>query len=169
MKFQLTKSDNQGNKTGLHRVGNERYHAGDVIETDQPLDKLFRNKFVRVPDTTPASEPEIVRAVRTPKIPQPKTPVQRGRDEEVGNTVTNTDTNATPSSTISPSSKEKINDSRGEDVTTKYPNASLLHLKVYHSAETGMYIIVDEDEGDFVVKTSKSAKNIGRFLDKQLG
>jgi hypothetical protein len=154
MKFRLTESDNQGNKTGLHRIENQIYQAGDVIESDRPLDVMFRNKFERVSDDTPASQPKIVNTVgkRVPAIPQP--PIDNSDKQEAGNE----DTPASASSK-----------SYGKDVTNFYPNADLLHLKIYHSEDTGVFTIVDEAEGDYVVKTSKSNKNIARFLQKQLG
>ena len=147
MKFRMTKSDNQGNKTGVHRVGNEKYHAGDVIESDQPLDVLFRNKFERVPDSTKVSEPEIVRTVRTPNIPNP---VKEKEVDEVD-------------------SSDKKENTYGKDVTADYPAASTLGLKVFHSAKYKIFTIVDDEDGEFVVKTSKSKKNISRFLEKQVG
>ena len=156
----MTKSDNQGNKTGVHRVGNEKYHAGDVIESDQPLDVLFRNKFERVPDSTKVSEPEIVRTVRTPNIPNPV------KEKEVDE-VDSSDKNEESTSTSNPTSKKE--NTYGKDVTADYPAASTLGLKVFHSAKYKIFTIVDDEDGEFVVKTSKSKKNISRFLEKQVG
>jgi hypothetical protein len=63
MKFRLMEKDAQGNKTGSHSQGkvvrgrfSERYRAGDIITTDEPLDKLFRGKFERL-DGGPSPEP----------------------------------------------------------------------------------------------------------------
>lgn len=62
MKFQLLEKDSQGNKIGSHRTGNRRYKAGDVLESDRHLDRIFRGKFKQVLDASiPVSKPEIIK------------------------------------------------------------------------------------------------------------
>ncbi len=61
MRFRLMEKDAQGNRTGKHLVGGmvggkfkgRKYKAGDVVESDRPLDTLFRGKFIRLPDAEP--------------------------------------------------------------------------------------------------------------------
>lgn len=64
-KFRLMEKDAQGNKTGRHCMGpvvkghfSRIVRPGEVIESNDPLDVLFKNKFERLPDATPEPEPE---------------------------------------------------------------------------------------------------------------
>lgn len=66
-RFRLTLKDASGNKTGPHHMGpvhpkTRRWakviKPGEVVETDQPLDELFRGKFERLPDLKPEPEAE---------------------------------------------------------------------------------------------------------------
>src|SRR5512146_2893247 len=76
MKFRLREKDPVGNKIGTHQCGDRLYRAGEVVESERPLDKLFRNKFDKVPDATPASPGEKV------EVPgQPVIPTQAARDK----------------------------------------------------------------------------------------
>ena len=45
MLFRLKMQDEQGNKVGIHIVGDTTYHPGDTIESAVDLCKLVRNKF----------------------------------------------------------------------------------------------------------------------------
>jgi hypothetical protein len=62
-RFRLMEKDNQGNKIGPHSMGpvvrgrfSKRFVAGSIIESDQPLDQVFRGKFVKL-DDGPSPEP----------------------------------------------------------------------------------------------------------------
>ncbi len=64
-RFRLMERDAMGNKVGPHSVGpvvNGRfaktYKAGDVIESDRPLDQVFRGKFERLDGPSPEPEAE---------------------------------------------------------------------------------------------------------------
>jgi hypothetical protein len=158
VKFKLTEQDGQGNKTGVHRIGAERYHAGDIIESDIPLDDLFRNKFERVPDNTPASKPEMVNVVGKvvqPPIPEPKkeTDAEEGAGKSKNNPAPSEDSKESP---------------HGEDVTSDFPNAKVLHLTVYYSEDKDKYTVVDNEDDGFVVKRTKSVTNLNKFLKKQI-
>lgn len=64
-RYRLMLKDAAGNRTGSHSMGpvgkNRRWarvvKPGEIVESDQPLDELFRNKFERLPDG-PMVEPE---------------------------------------------------------------------------------------------------------------
>jgi len=68
-RYRLMEKDNMGNKIGPHSCGKvvrgrftEHYLPGQIVESDMPLDKLFRGKFERVSDSNaPVSKPEIVK------------------------------------------------------------------------------------------------------------
>lgn len=161
MKFRLKEKDDQGNKIGAHRDGSVRYHRGDIIESDKPLDEILRNKFERVAESTPVSEGEYVPAAKDkqkPDIPQPKKvePVKHEAGEEA--------LEESPAS--EPAAKKKPSRSKhGKDVTADFPDAILLKFKVYHKAK--IFTVIDED-GNVAVKKSKSPTNITKFLEKQL-
>jgi len=159
VKFQLTKEDKQGNKTGLHRVGNQRYRAGDVLETDLPLDKLFRNKFERVSEATPVSEPEIVRTIRVAGVPAEAPAIPKPESVKQDDAIETTEASRPKKSDKSP---------HGKDVTDEFPEAELLKLAVYHDKKSTKYTVVDVEEGDVVVKVSKSKVNISKFLARQM-
>ncbi|MBN1362562.1 MAG: hypothetical protein JW993_18335 [Sedimentisphaerales bacterium] len=64
-RFRLTLKDPAGNRTGPHvfhlggRGGNMRrrkIHAGQIVESDEPLDQLFRGKFIRLSDPAPQQD-----------------------------------------------------------------------------------------------------------------
>ena len=65
MRFRLKTDDGNGNRTGKHLMGpvrNRKFRRtvlpGEVVESDQPLDQLFKNKFERIDDATPKPEPD---------------------------------------------------------------------------------------------------------------
>ena len=152
-RYRLKEQDGQGNKTGMHRVGNRRYRAGQTLESDQPLDKLFKNKFDRVEDTAPLSRPEIVRSFDRPSIPNPRAVVEPGVEKDNPSTPT----------------RAKLGKSlHGVDVTDEFRNAELLAMKVYHDLKKDMYRVLDNNSGE-VLKTAKSEKAVQKFLKDQIG
>lgn len=67
MRFRLMTKDASGNKAGVHHMGPvnpktrrwaKTIRPGEIVESDEPLDELFRNKFERLPDITPEPEAE---------------------------------------------------------------------------------------------------------------
>jgi hypothetical protein len=65
MKFRLMTTDKMGNKVGGHSQGkvkngrfSEHYERGQILESDRPLDTLFRGKFERLDGPSPAPESE---------------------------------------------------------------------------------------------------------------
>lgn len=62
-KFRIIERDRMGNKGGGHSCGKvvngrftEHYTAGQIVESDRPLDQTFRGKFERLDGKS--SEPE---------------------------------------------------------------------------------------------------------------
>ncbi len=64
--YRLMTRDRHGLKVGSHSMGpvvggvfSRVVRPGEIIESEQPLDQLFRNKFERVhDDVTPEPEPQ---------------------------------------------------------------------------------------------------------------
>lgn len=168
MKFRITEKDNQGNITGPHRTGNKRYRAGQIVESDQPLDRLFKNKFELVPDNIPASKPEIVRTVTVTK--PPISHLEKPAEDETGeDTPVSVQESEQVEDQESESKPKPRRSQYGKDVTEDFPDAVLLKLKVYYATRKNIYSVVDEEEGEkVVVKTSKSSKNVEKFLEKDL-
>ena len=166
MKFQLVDDDGRGNKTGTHRVGSVVYSAGDVLESFLPLDVLFRNKFVRVPDNTEVSEGHKT-ILTMPPATKTKTPPSELEEKAVQELTTPTAVSIPNKDTIKMGLVTKF----GEDKTDDFPDAKLLNVHVYFSDVTGRYTVVDLSDEiiPVVLKDTKSEKNLLRFLEKQLG
>jgi hypothetical protein len=63
-RFRMAVQDAAGNKTGLHRIGDKIFHGGDVVVSDEPLDRLFKNKFERIDYIIPPATQEDVDALK---------------------------------------------------------------------------------------------------------
>lgn len=163
--------DTQGNLTGSHRIGNVRYVRGDIVESDEPLDKLFRGKFVKVSEGVPVSEGTHLK--RSGKINlRPARAAVAARAGEA--TV---DSPASPlqeqvdrlMESQAKSVKAAKKSPYGTDVTTDFPNAEMLDMKVFNKTNAQKpYTVVDVASGE-VLKQSKSKMLVKKFLDKQLG
>lgn len=154
MKFKMLEKDDAGNRVGPHQIGNQIFRAGQVIDSTAPLDKIFRNKFERVHDGTPASKPEIIATIRPTNLaPVKQTTETVVEDEEVEDT--------TPSTSDSEPSKSK----HGEDVTDDFADAELAGMKVFE--KNGSFTVTDAESGE-VMKKAKSDKLITKFLKSQL-
>ncbi len=157
MKFELLEKDDAGNRVGPHQVGNQIFRAGQVLESDAPLDQIFRNKFKRVHDNTPSSKPEIIATIRPVKAePVKETARTVVVDEEAEEIV--------PSASSPEAPKSKY----GMDVTEDFADfaeAELTGMKVFE--KDGSFIVVDV-ESETVLKRAKSDKIIIKFLKSQL-
>jgi hypothetical protein len=163
MKFQLMEKDSVGNKTGTHRIGAKRYCAGEVMESNDPLDTLFRNKFVKVPDSTPVS-PGITLKVPGQKKVKPVSALGTAevlvgeRGEKVPSPL--------------PESKAQEEDPLlryGVDVTDEFPDALLTRppIRVFHNAKEKRFIAVTSDGK--VVKKTVGEKAMCKFLQDRRG
>ncbi len=63
--YRLMTRDRHGLKVGSHSMGplvggtfSRVVKPGEIIESEQPLDQLFRNKFEKIADPTPEPEPQ---------------------------------------------------------------------------------------------------------------
>lgn len=72
MRFRLMEKDAVGNRTGAHYMGpvklgkfSKVVRPGEIIESDKPLDEVYRNKFERLHDPTP--EPSETKPKRSRK------------------------------------------------------------------------------------------------------
>lgn len=152
--------DGRGNKTGPHRIEEKVYRAGETIETDQPLDKLFRNKFIRLPD----GKSKLQQAAEDPPIPEPSSSAKNQDDvEDEDKTL-----EETKSST---SSKKKYDSKYGANATADFPDAELLKVEVYHNEDKDWFYVIDESDREgtkVILKRSRSRKNITRYLEKEL-
>ena len=139
-----------------------------------PLDLLFKGKFERVPDETLPSKPEIVRVVnvtkpiepvepKKPLLPHPNDP------EPVLEGETKEESKDSESQQEEAEKKPKPRSKYGKDVTEDFSEAVLLNLTIYYSERKGVYSVVDSEDGEeTVIKTSKSKKNVEKFLEKGL-
>ena len=166
MKFRLSVEDRQRNKTGAHLIGNRLYHAGEVVESDRPLDKLFKNKFEKVAASTPAAEGEFVNIVNmtnNPPVPVPHAPAlkQGVEGEDIPENV---------SSPSIPQEEGVVSETseHGKDVSSKYPNAHFAGLRVFFDKKTKLFTITDNEDVSVVVKTTRGTTNVSKFLAKQL-
>jgi hypothetical protein len=68
MRFRLREKDGNGNPVGVHLMGkvvngrfSRRVMPGEIVESNEPLDQLFKNKFEKldgdVPEPTKPSKP----------------------------------------------------------------------------------------------------------------
>jgi len=112
MLFRLKTQDDQGNKVGIHIVGDKTYHPGDTIESDVDLCKLVRNKFELV--TTAVN-------VLRPAIP-------------VINT-TSTERNGGAKAERRPSRSKVLN------LTEDYPQAQAVGVKVLYNTKTKRFAV----------------------------
>lgn len=148
----------QGNGNGL-----KLFHAGDVIETDRELDKLFplklnaEWKFSLVAESTPAQ----------PAIPVMRSPSKtvRATSEQVALTDTLEDDIQSTSNTAATAVLEKSS-KYGDDVTADFEAAKGLRFKVYFDGQD--YKVVDAIAKKVLNKTLKidTPKGVRRFLKK---
>jgi len=110
--------------SGTHGMLDGRvYSAGDVIETDDPLDKTFVNKFVHVTDVPdPSVEVGVVGVAVEVESDQPLTTVTVDTTPEV---VT----------VEEPKPKQKPRDLRGRNVTKRFPVAMEQDFLVFKKKE----------------------------------
>lgn len=176
MKFQLGNSgmgfrDAQGNLTGSHRVGNVRYERGAVIETDQPLDELFRGKFFPVGDDTPVSKGmQLKRKGKSALAMKENTEAVVGKGGEDGKPSSPPDTAEERMLKMAGVKKQEPQPKvkHGLDVTDDFADAELAKMKVFLNPKTDSYIVVDPESGE-VLKRVKTDKLVKKFLKSQLG
>lgn len=176
MKFRLLSEDPMRNKVGVHRVGDRRYHPGDIVESNERLDTKFKGKFEQVDDHTLTSTGEKVRmpGQTRPAIPTPGAVMEKGAGERDASAPSvlgaalppafNTETTAKKNEdTQKPPKKSK----HGVDVTDEFPDAQLAKLKVFHDVKQDRYIVVDPEK-DEVLKRAASEKPVIKFLKSQI-
>ncbi len=166
MKYQLKEKDQAGNKIGPHRIGNKKYHAGDILQSDMPLDKLFRGKFERVADANArVSQPEIVKL--------PKLSMRNNAAAEAVVDASGVDAESVHPTTLpvveNPIKEEgNVKSQHGADVTEDFPNAELTGMKVFHDVGKDVFKVVDPGS-DEVLKRAKTEAIVEKFLKTQLG
>ena len=180
-KFRLKIKDDQGNKIGNHVIGTDVYHAGDVVDTKRPLDKIYRNKFERVPDATPASTPTklVLGTVDLPDVEDEllERPVIQKPDVAVPHDVApfeelpmpgvvvaeegavEDNTNTVPSDISDSETAERF----GIDVTDEFGGAESANVKVYFKGKNDFYSVVDNESGK-VLKRTKKEETVGEFV-----
>lgn len=136
---------------GTHRVvvngKSKTYSKGDIIESKQPLDKLFAMKlnaewkFEQVEDVKAAKSPNIPTVKRSPSD------TVEGSSEQLPFTT----------------STAVISDEIGDDMTDEFPRAEKLSLKVFFNGSR--YTVVDPKD-DKPVHTEKfvKPKDVNMFL-----
>lgn len=167
MRFRLLSSDGKGNRVGNHYQGNMCYKAGDVLESDRDLAKLFRNKFERVADETPLSEGTPVQTVMAGHTPPTVTPSDTVEVEGLTDPPTSTNTTSevpVDEDVVTTNPKPK---SLGEDVTEQYPNADIVGVRVLYNAKKNGYSVVSQEDGT-VLKRYKQPASVKKYLADQI-
>jgi hypothetical protein len=176
MKFRLLERDARNNKIGSHRIGNKKYKAGDVLESNRPLDTIFRGKFVRLTDqNTPVSKPEIVKLPKLNARNQIEVVAVAGGE---GQTTESSPPSLDGSGAVKKTAfghEESYNkptvpakSEHGVNVTDEFPDAELAAMKIYHNIKTDSYIVVD-GKSEEILKRVKSDKLVVKFLKSQFG
>jgi len=135
---------------GKHYEGTKCYKKGDIIASDKPLDKLFRNKFeivsrpveVDTVGSSPSSGPEsdpVETLVMTPVL----------EEVETEDTITST-------------SEEEQDVYHGDDVTKKFPDAIAKGVLVYRKGRK--YTVVDFDSNEVLDSTMTRKAKVEEWL-----
>jgi hypothetical protein len=162
--------DAQGNLTGSHRIGNTRYDRGAVIESEEPLDELFRNKFFRVGNDIPTSQGTMLKRKGKSALTasKPEAVVGKGR-EGVPSTPSLADSPLEQrAQALGLTGKPDTTSKHGMDVTDEFGDAELAKMKVFLNPKTDSYIIVDPESNE-ILKRVKTDKLVKKFLKSQLG
>ena len=145
-----------GHKVASHVDENGReVKPGDVIESSSDLEKLFRNKFERMPET-----------VQGP-IPKPSIPIPLPGQSIEDKGGVDADTSQTPPD--SPDSKdkdeEKTEGEYGKDVSALFPVAGEVEMKVFE--KNHWYTVVDTEDGEVMNEKKKLRKEeVTGFLEQ---
>ena len=150
-------------KCGSHSYKGKTYVSGDVIETNVDLAKIFPFKFVKIEGTTPVNED-----VAPPDIPMLQ---EEGKEDSAGKSlepsfpeVEARQSNATIP--LPPEDETEDSSEHGKDVTSKFPSALKVNLKVYVKAN--WYSVVDPDDGEVLNEKKLRKKAVTKFLKDYL-
>ena len=176
MKFRLLKEDKFGVMIGPHYEKNKRYKPGDVLESDRPLDQIFKGKFEPVDSHTPISEPEIVKRNSRLNAVLPTPPEPTGVDKPSAAPVTlsppeiiSEDEDVDISGEVEEPQAEEAGESHakyGEDVGNQFPSAAVAKMNVYFDGEK--YRVVDPETGRPVSKKLSTKQKVKSFLKSYL-
>ena len=154
-------------KCGSHTQDGKKYIAGDTIESNVDLAKIFPFKFVKIEGIAPVNED-----VAPPDIPMLQ---EEGKEDSASKSlepsfpeVETQQSNATiplPSETKEEEIKEEESE-YGKDVTAKFPSASKVKLKVY--VKSNWYSVVDPDDGEVLNEKKLRKRAVTEFLKDYL-
>jgi len=142
-------------RCGNHVENGKIYEPGDIIETGRDLSSKFRNKFERIHEALKDTGKKDTDEIKRPNIPPS---VGEGGD-----------TGLNPSPESSPISDEEIveeNLEYGEDVTSEFPTAEKLEVKVFEKSK--WYTIVDTSDGEVLNEKKLRKKDVIPFLEQYL-
>ncbi|MDD5502850.1 MAG: hypothetical protein PHH26_05240 [Candidatus Thermoplasmatota archaeon] len=125
---------------GPHRQDGREYGPGEVIESDLPLNELFRGKFDEIEDSSPTEKMPAF-----PNIPAPSVVKE----------------DSSPSNPPSPKPSFK-----GKDETDKYPEAVSLGVSIIKNG--AWYVVVDNETGDILSDRGLRRKDVDPFLQKMI-
>ena len=127
---------------GAHVELGVRYAQGDKIESKNPLDKLFRNKFKRI-------DGELGDVPETPDIPTPNIPTP-DRDGEV-------------ETKTSPSKSGKKKNPHGERVRNVFKRTKANGVRVY--VKSGWYTVTDKSDNSALNDKKLREDDVQEFID----
>lgn len=137
---------------GKHHAGDTVYNKGDVIESAKPLHKIFRNKFKKRTKADEEDEAEDAAEETTEEGDEApkKVTLKLGKGK-------------------SKDKKDKGEDARGKDVTSKFESAEENNFKVFK--KDGKYSVYEEGEATPLKGCAKLAEKavapaITKFLEE---
>jgi len=131
-------------RCGPHFQDGETYHSGDTIETHLDLVALHPNKFERNYEAEKRSEAKVTKS--KPNIP--KGTGDKKKKEDEGNA------DGTPLSV------------HGEDITSEFPTAEEVEVKVY--VKDNWCMVIDAADGEVLNEKKLRRKEVEEFLAQYL-
>ena len=139
-------------RAGSHKQGGKRYKKGDIVDTTFDLCSMFRNKFEVVhEDLNDTGTEEETKRGKKPNIPPP---VDKGKDK-AEDKVVDKGTKSKSLSTL-----------YGEEVTSGFPTAEKVKVRVFEKLR--WYMIIDCDDDEVLNEKKLRKKEIEPFLEQYL-
>jgi len=127
------------------------YKPGSIIESSLDLATLFRNKFEKIQD-------DIDIPVQKPDIPIPVPP---GKGEEG---FSPSPSEPKPGTEEEEEEEEGVESEYGKDVTSQYPTAKKIGMKVYEKSH--WYQVIDTEDGEVMNEKKLREKEVNALLEQ---
>lgn len=159
-------------KCGDHAQDGKIYKSGDIVETDIDLCALFRNKFERAYEQELKDTGKEDTTAKKPNIPSPL-----GKDDEVVEEIISdslpkdeVETEEAVSDFLleddEPDKNAEDETEHGKDVTSEFPTAVKLRLKVFEKSK--WYVVVDVSDGSVLNVKKLREKEVQSFIEQYL-